>query len=74
MEVTLWMLDFRNEYTSGMGELVPLYAEDEESAWVEAHCWAMQQGTVIPETAILVHFPHGFTIHRQTLPGKISGG
>lgn len=64
---TLWMLDYR---IGKWSHLVPIYAEDEQEAWVEAYCWATQHEIVLPEDATLVHFPHGFTIHRRVLPGR----
>ncbi len=68
MEITktLWMLDYR---TGAWSRLIPIYAEDEQGAWVEAYHWATQHDIVLPEDATMVHFPHGFTVHRRTLPG-----
>ncbi len=63
---TLWMLDYR---TGEWSHLIPIYAEDEQGAWVEAYHWAVQHGVTLPEDATLVHFPHGFTVYRRTLPG-----
>lgn len=65
---TLWLLDYGDEH---IGRLVPLYAVDEGGAWLEAAAWAMRNRIVLPETATLIHFPHGFTIHRRMLPGEI---
>ncbi len=65
---TLWLLEYGDEH---VGRLVPLYAADESGAWLEAAAWAIRNRVVLPETATLIHFPHGFTIHRCTLPGEI---
>src|SRR5260370_33530070 len=65
---TLWLLEYGNEH---VGRLVPLYAVDESGAWLEAAAWAIRNRVVLPETATLIHFPQGFTIHRYTLPGEI---
>ncbi len=65
---TLWLLEYGNEH---VGRLVPLYAVDESGAWLEAAAWAIRNRVVLPETATLIHFPQGFTIHRCTLPGEI---
>ncbi len=65
---TLWMLNYR---TGKWGHLVPFYAVDEQEAWVEAYCWAVQHDVVLPEDARLLHFLHGFTMYRRVLPGRI---
>ena len=65
---TLWLLEYGDGH---IGRLVPLYAVDESGAWLEAAAWAIRNGVILPETAALIHFPHGFTIHRCTLPGEI---
>ena len=51
--------------------LVPIYAIDETEAWIEAAQWALENSVSIPESATLIHFPHGFTIHRRVLPGTV---
>ncbi len=66
---TLWMLDYKDGHWS---RLVPFYATDEAGAWVEAVAWAMRHDITLPEDAQLIHFPHGFTIHKRTLPGEIT--
>ena len=38
---TLWMLDYRTE---GWSHLIPIYAENEQGAWIEAYRWAAQRG------------------------------
>ena len=63
---TLWVLDYRR---GSWNDLVPLYAEDEHEAWVEAYHWATQREIVLPEDAMLIHFPHGFTVYQRILPG-----
>ncbi len=65
---TLWLLEYGDEH---VGRLVPLYAADESGAWLEAAAWAMRNRVILPETATLIHFPHGFTIHRCMLTGEI---
>jgi len=65
---TLWMLDYRQ---GGWGQLVPLYAEDEHEAWIEAYSWATQHEIALPQDAILTHFPNGFTVYRRVLPGQV---
>ncbi len=64
---TLWMLDYR---IGAWSHLVPIYAMDEQEAWIETYHWAMQHDIVLPEDATLVHFPHGFRVHKCTLPGR----
>ena len=67
---TLWMLDLpRGAWSS----LVPLYALDEEEAWSEAQRWAIRNEKPLPDSAALVHFPHGFTVHHRTIPGTLKG-
>jgi len=39
---TLWMLDVPYESIRG-SLLIPLYAEDENEAWIEAHRWALRR-------------------------------
>ena len=63
---TLWMLDYRTE---GCCHLIPIYAVDEQGAWVEAYRWATQHGVPLPEDAMLIHYPNGFTVHMSELPG-----
>jgi hypothetical protein len=65
---TLWLLDY---CVGTWSNLIPIYAEDEQQAWVDAHCWAMQHNVVLPEDTILIHFPHGFTVHKCVLPGQV---
>lgn len=65
---TLWLLDYGDEH---VGRLVPLYAVDESGAWLGAAAWAIRNRIVLPQTAALIHFPHGFTIYRRRLPGEI---
>ena len=65
---TLWMLDYR---TGEWSHLVPIYAADEQEAWTEAYHWALQHDVPLPEDATLIHFPHGFTVHKRTLPGCV---
>ena len=65
---TLWMLDYR---TGEWSHLVPIYAVDEQRAWVEAHLWATQHEIVLPEDTMLIHFPNGFMVHMSELPGRI---
>ena len=64
---TLWVLDYQQ---GTWGYLIPIYAEDEHEAWVEAYHWAMQHDVTLPEDAVLVHFPNGFTIHMSRLTGQ----
>jgi hypothetical protein len=66
---TLWMLDVPYEPIGGC-LLVPLYAEDESEAWIEAHRWALRNDRTLPQGTTLVHFPNGFTVHRRVLPGR----
>lgn len=67
---TLWLLDI--PYGIGRwGLLIPLYAVDEQEAWIEAQCWALQNDRPLPEDATLVHFPQGFTVNRFVLPGYL---
>jgi hypothetical protein len=66
---TLWMLDVPYEDMKG-SVLVPLYAVDEQEAWIEAYHWAVQRERTLPATATLVHFPNGFTMYRRVLPGR----
>lgn len=67
---TLWLLDI--PYGIGRGSLlVPLYAVDEQEAWVEAHLWALRNERPLPKDTTLVHFPRGFTTHMRTLPGRL---
>ena len=67
---TLWLLDIQR---GAWGQLIPLYAADEEEAWVEAHRWAVRNETPLPSDAALVHFPVGFTVHHQTISGTLKG-
>ena len=64
---TLWMLAYQ---TGEVGRLVPMYAEDEQGAWVEAYRWATRRGVTLPEDATLIHYPNGFTVHMSDLPGR----
>jgi hypothetical protein len=66
---TLWMLDVPYESIRGC-LLVPLYAEDEQEAWIEAHRWALRNERTLPQGTTLIHFPNGFTVYRRVLPGK----
>jgi len=65
---TLWMLAYQ---TGEVGRLVPMYAEDEQGAWIEAYRWAAQHEVVLPEDAVLIHYPNGFTVHMSQLPGRV---
>ncbi len=67
---TLWMLDVPYKEIRG-SILVPLYAEDEQEAWIEAQRWALRCERTLPTNATLVHFANGFTMYRQVLPGSI---
>mgnify|MGYP001292096154 CR=1 FL=1 len=64
---TLWMLDYR---TGAWSHLVPIYAVDEQEAWCEVQQWAVQHEIILSDDATLVHFPHGFTVHRRVIPGR----
>jgi hypothetical protein len=64
---TLWMLDYR---AGEWSHLIPIYAVDEQEAWVQAYHWAVEHNMTLPEGATLVHFPHGFTVHKRVLPGR----
>ena len=64
---TLWMLDYR---TGEWSHLVPIYAVDEQGAWVEAYRWATQHGVTLSKDALLIHYPNGFTVHMSELPGR----
>jgi len=66
---TLWMLDVPYESIRGC-LLVPLYAEDEQEAWIEAHRWALRHERTLPQGTTLIHFPNGFTVYRRVLPGR----
>ena len=66
---TLWMLDVPYESING-SLLVPLYAEDEQEAWIETQRWALRCERTLPTNARLIHFPNGFTAYRRVLPGK----
>ena len=67
---TLWILDVPYEDIRG-SLLVPLYAEYEQEAWMEAQRWALRCERTLPKNAALVHFPRGFTMHTyNTLPGQ----
>ena len=68
---TLWMLDVPYESIRG-SLLIPLYAEDENEAWIEAHRWALRHDRTLPQGTTLIHFPNGFTVHRHMLPGKLA--
>ncbi|MGH2494100.1 MAG: hypothetical protein ACRDIV_05290 [Ktedonobacteraceae bacterium] len=59
---TLWILDVPYEDIKG-SLLVPLYAEDEQEAWMEAQRWALRCERTLPTDVKLVHFPRGFTMH-----------
>ena len=65
---TLWMLDYR---TAEWSHLVPIYAVDEQEAWIEAYDWAVQHDVTLLENTMLIHFPYGFTVHKRVLPGHI---
>lgn len=67
---TLWMLEVPYESIRGC-VLVPLYAEDEQQAWIEASRWAAKRERTLPPGTALLHFPNGFTVHRHMLPGKL---
>ena len=67
---TLWMLDVPYKDIRG-SLLVPLYAEDEQEAWIEAQRWALQHERTLPTNATMVHFANGFTVYRRMLPGSI---
>ena len=67
----LWMLDYR---TGEASKLVPIYAVDEQGAWVEAYHWATQRGVALPEGTMLFHFPNGFTVHTRDLPRRVEEG
>lgn len=67
---TLWMLDVPYKDIRA-SLLVPLYAEDEQEAWIEAQRWALQHERVLPTNATMVHFANGFTVYRRELPGSI---
>ncbi len=69
---TLWMLDVPYEGIRG-SLLVPLYAEDEHEAWIEAHRWALRHERTLPQGTTLIHFPNGFTVYRRVLPGIFEG-
>ena len=64
---TLWMLAYQ---TGEASHLVPMYAEDEQGAWIEAYRWAAQHEVVLPEDAVLIHYPNGFTVHMSELAGR----
>ena len=68
---TLWMLDVPYESIRG-SLLIPLYAEDENEAGIEAHRWALRRDRTLPQGSTLIHFPNGFTVHRHMLPGKLA--
>ncbi len=55
---TLWILDVPYKDMRG-SVLLPLYAEDEQEAWIEAQRWALQRERTLPKNATLVHFPRG---------------
>jgi hypothetical protein len=65
---TLWLLEYTAQ--GGVGELVPIYAEDEKDAHERAARWVIERNIPAGETRV-THFPHGFTIHHSTLPGEI---
>lgn len=67
---TLWMLDVPYEDNRG-SQLVPLYAEEEQDAWIEAQRWALRCDRTLPTNVKLIHFANGFTVHRRVLPGSI---
>jgi hypothetical protein len=64
---TLWLLDYGNQY---LDKLVPIYAETEEDAWFEAALWAIKHNITLPDTAVLIHPPHGFTIHTRNFADR----
>jgi hypothetical protein len=66
---TLWMLDVPYESIKG-SVLVPLYAVDEQEAWIEAFRWALRHDRTLPQGATLIHFPNGFRAYRRMLPGS----
>ena len=67
---TLWILDVPYEDIRG-SLLVPLYAEDEQEAWMEAQQWALQHERTLSKNVALTHFPRGFTMHTYNmLPGE----
>jgi hypothetical protein len=64
---TLWML----EYPQGKSSLlVPFYALSEDDARRKAFEWAQEEGVPLTEPS-LRHFPNGFTILRNRLPGYV---
>lgn len=54
---TLWLLSYE-EY--GWSRLRPVYAEDQTEAWNKALVYAREQHIMLPSTATLHHYPHGF--------------
>ena len=65
---TLWMLAYQ---TGESSHLVPMYAENEQGAWVEVYHWATQHEITLPKDAMLIHYPNGFTVHMSELPGCV---
>ena len=71
MVKTLWLLEVPNDENDKWSSLIPLYAIDEQEAWLKAQEWARRNEKPFPKNAKLTHFPHGFRIHLTTLPGKV---
>jgi hypothetical protein len=65
MKKTLWILDYGN------GQLVMIYAEDEQAAWSQAKKWASERNISLPPNATMTHFPRGFQLNTMTLPGTV---
>ena len=65
---TLWMLAYS---TGDASHLIPMYAVDEQEAWVGAYRWATQHSIALPKDAMLIHYPNGFTVHMSELPGCV---
>lgn len=54
---TLWLLSYEE---NSWYHLRPIYAEDQIEAWNKAITYAREQNIMLPSTAKLHHYPHGF--------------
>ena len=70
---TLWMLAYQTGDASHLvsAHLIPIYAENEQEAWIEAYHWATQHQVTLAKDTMLIHYPNGFTVHKSDLPGVI---
>lgn len=60
---TLWILDVPYEDIKG-SLLVPLYAEDEQEAWMEAQRWALRCERTLPTRVYDAHVQYAHRAER----------